>query len=274
MPDIDAPIRLQSAKARATALVTDAETEITRSWSGRSWSEVLGNVWSNRNWVAGQGLKVAINMTVGAWISPLAETGLDKIGSQYAKETLKQGWALVEDTIKGTAEKIVSETPSVVAGAISTISARVRGTAAPVADLDIVETVTSLKDKFTELGMRVKNVQAAAQNGAFRYCDDVHWAVRELAHAEACRLTIINDCDKSIAYLEAMKLHAAGALPNAAMVKDEFTRAAERVVNDDVTISHKKHQNFGILGAAWRPVAAFNAVGWSCSKEHCFGKVP
>lgn len=274
MPDIKAPIRRQLPAARAAALVDSAEAEITNCWSGRSWSEVLGNAWENRNWAAGQGLKVAINMTVGTWVSPLANSGLSKIGTQYTQEALSQGWALVEDVIKGKAEEYARATPTVVTGAIQSIQSRIRGTAAPVADLDIAECVTGLQAKVVELGQRVKNVQAAATNGRFRYCDDVHWAVRELAHAEACRLTMINDCNQAIAVLQAFKHTAEQALPNAATLKDEFKRAAERVVADEVTIKHKNHENFGVFGSLFNPYTAITTATTSCSKEHCFGKTP
>ncbi len=273
MPDINDPIRSQVGPQRADALLTAAQAEITNRWSGRSWSEVLNSVWANRNWAAGQGLKVAVNMTVGRWVAPLAEAGLDKVGAAYVKESLKQMYALVEDQIKSAAEEAVKAAPSKAVTGIQAIKAKVQGTQPAQAELNIVECVTELKAKFVELGLRAKNVKAAANNGSFRYCDDVHFAVRELAHAEACRHTVIANCDQAIAYLQGVRNLAESTIPDPVATLDAFRQAAVRVVEDEQTIKHKNHQNFGVLGSIRNPLHAMNVIGHSCSKEHCFGKV-
>lgn len=272
MPDRTDPVRQKLPAERAQSLVTAAQNEITNRWSGRSWSEVLGSVWANRSWAAGQGLKVTINMTVGTWLTPLTESGLDKIGAPYIKEGLKQMYALVEDQIKNRAEDFAKATPEAISGGISAIAHKVRNTTPPQADLDIVECVTELKTKFVEMGLRVNNVKAAATNGQFRYCDDVHYAVRELAHAEACRQTVISECDRAINELKAMKALADSALPNAQQTLDSFKNAALQVVSNETTISHKNHQNFGVIGGLWNARTALSTINNSCSKEHCFGK--
>jgi hypothetical protein len=269
MPDRSEPIRFQAASQRAAALMSAAETEIANRWTGRSWGEILGSVWNNKTWAAGQGLKVAINMTVGAWIGPLADAGLDKVGHNYNLSLLKQSYALLEDQIKGKAEELVTSTPTVVTGAVAAIREKVMGTARPIATLDIVECVGDIQAKFAELGLRAKNAKAAANNGAWRYCDDIHWAARELAHAQLCQHSVIDDCDKAIAYLTAIRTQAQAAIPNAQVTKAAFQAAAERVVADNSTISHKKHANFGT--GILNPFNARTAAT-SCSKEHCFGE--
>ena len=271
MPDITDARRRLPAAARGKALIEAAQTDITNRWTGRSWSEVMGSVWRNKTWVAGQGLKVTINMVSGGTIGSYAEQGLDCIGKPYAKEALSQVWALIEDDIKGRAEELVRATPGAISGSIESFRARVSGTAAPVAELDIEESASTIKNKMAELVLRAGNVRAAAENGRWQYCDDIHWAYRELAHAEACRQTIVDEVDKMIAFLTAMRQQAESTLPNAAQDKAAFERAAAEVVADTSTVRHKMHDNFGVMGAMMSPVSAFSSITGSCSKEHCFG---
>ena len=271
MPDYNDARRRQNATMRAKALIEAAQTEITNRWTGRSWSEVMGSVWRNKTWVAGQGLKVTINVVSGGTIGTYAEQGLDWIGKPYAKEALSQVWALIEDDIKGKAEEMVRATPGAIVGSIESIRARVAGTAAPVAELDIEESASTIKNKMAELILRAGNVKAAAENGRFQYCDDIHWAFRELAHAEACRHTVLDEVDKMLAFLTALRQEAVNALPNAARDKAAFEQAAAQVVADTTTIRHKMHDNYGMVGAVMNPLSAFSDITGSCSKEHCFG---
>lgn len=278
MPDINDPKRSNAPTLRAENLIQSAETEIRNKWTGRSWTDVISSVYANaRGWAMSMdGLKIAINFTTGGLVDRVASlTGLDKLGEHWSNTVLQQVWALMEDDLKGAAQKGAEDYGvNSARSMIASLWHRVRGTAPPRDCDEIMEKSEQIKMRFAEMYLRIATLKKVMDNGTFRFCDDVHYAMRELAHAELCRAEVIQNCNETIALMEEIRRNAVNAMPNVAADKDSLKRIAERVVADTSTIQHKMHQNYGVVGAVWNARDAYNTIQNSCSKEKCFGPKP
>ncbi len=279
MPDINDPIRMSPAQTRADALINAAETEIRNKWTGRSWSDIGASVY---NAVAGwatsaSALKVAVNFATGGLVDRVASmTGLDKLGEHWSKEALKQVWALLEDDLKGFVQSNIEERSSknYNLNGIQSLVNRVRSQPPPQNCDEIMEKAEAIKLRFAELHLRAATLDKVVTLNKWRYCDDVHYAMRELAHAELCKQEVMDDTDALINLCKAIQQRAGQAIPNAQKTKDDLKLVAKSVVDNQSTVQHKMHQNFGVVGAVWNMRTAYSTINSSCSKEKCFGPKP
>jgi hypothetical protein len=279
MPDINDGKRAAAAAVRAQTLINEAEATIKNKWVGRSWSDVIGSSYAaGRDWATSSSvLKASINFATGGLVDKVAGmTGLDKLGETWTNEALKQVWALLEDDIKGAAQETAEDwtTTKWSGQGIMSVIQWARGVT-PFSNFDEqLKASDDIKMRFAELNLRASTVQKVVTKGGFRYCDDVHAAMAELAHAEACREDVVQMTTDLIATLKQIRTQAQATLPNSSNLKAQILVAARNVVGDTATIQHKMHANFGVLGGIWNARTAMSTISSSCSKEKCFGPKP
>lgn len=267
MPGYSDAERAKSAPMRAAALVDSAKTNLKNNWFGRSWSEVgwsvLRRTGGGATWVAGQGLKVAINNVAGMF-GPLAQwaTGkeLNQVAGDIGAAVVEQVWPLVEDQLKGGME---DATTSLVSARINPeISSQVSmALKQELEDKSPAEKAAKLQNTISELCVRAATLSKRLGSPSFTYCDDVYYAALEFHQIEALRAESLLLIDSMRNELE--QLAPAVTQLDATGIKRAIDQAATAVTADNSTVSHNNHYRMNL-------VAAKN----SCSLQHCYGKKP